>query len=301
MSQAYKDLSKYTEDIVDTLQRPLLIIGKDLRVLFASAAFYKTFLVSEGETIGQEIYSLGNGQWNIPELKKLLEEVIPRQATFDNYEIRYEFPKLGVRTMLLNGRKLGSGEHPEAILLVIDDVTEGREVEHKLAMSEVRYRKLFETAKDGILLIDPTTEKIIDANPFLLDLIHYSEEEIVGKELWEIGAMQDKKYAKAMFAELQVKGYVRYEDIPLKSKDGKEHEVEFVSNRYPIDGTEMIQCNIRDITDRKIIEKKAAAYLEGLEKLNKMMTGREIRMVELKAEVKALTEKLSNSVKKIDS
>ncbi|MDO8516228.1 MAG: PAS domain S-box protein [bacterium] len=157
-----------------------------------------------------------------------------------------------------------------------------KDPKQQLAISELKFRKLFETAKDGILLIDPETEKIIDANPFLLELIGYSKEEAIGKELWEIGAIQDKQYAKAMFEELQTNHYVRYEDIPLKSKNGKEHEVEFVSNRYPLDGIEMIQCNIRDITDRKEAEKRATTYLNGLENLNKMMTGREIKMAELK-------------------
>ena len=181
---------------------------------------------------------------------------------------------------------------PEGALILSLDITERKHTGQQLLLSELRYRKLFETAKDGILLIDPATEKIIDANPYLLELIRYSKEEIMGKELWEIGAMQDAKYAKAMFEELQMKGYVRYEDLPLKSKDGQEREVEFVSNRYPINGTEMIQCNIRDITERKAAEKKAATYLEGLEKLNKMMTGREIKMTELKKEIDELKGKL---------
>lgn len=289
--EAYQGLSMYAADIISTLQEPLLIIGKDMKVLFANSAFYAKFLASQEETIGREIYSLGDGQWNIPDLRKIFEEVIPHQAAVTNYEIRHNFPRIGERIMLVNARKLTGDGHAEAILVLTDDVTERRNVEHKLLLSEVRYRKLFETAKDGILLIDPRTEKIIDANPFLLELIQYSKEEIMGKELWEIGAMQDIKYAKTMFLELQTKGYVRYEDIPLKSKGGQTREVEFVSNRYPIDGVEeMIQCNIRDITDRKAAEKKALMYLEGLEKLNQTMVGRELKMVDLKAEIAKLKQ-----------
>lgn len=173
-----------------------------------------------------------------------------------------------------------------------DEVEKEKETAHQLAISEVRYRKLFETAKDGILLIDPITEKIIDANPFLLEMIGYTLDEIVGSALWEIGTMKDVQATKLMFKELQEKGYVRYEDIPMQSKDGKKHEVEFVSNRYPVDGAEMIQCNIRDITDRKVAERRAATYLEGLEKLNKMMTGRELKMVELKATIEELKKEI---------
>jgi PAS domain S-box-containing protein len=139
-----------------------------------------------------------------------------------------------------------------------------KEIQHDLIASEVRYRKLFETAKDGILLIDPVTEKVIDANPFLLDMIGYSLDDVIGKKLWEIGAIKDIAASKALFKTLQEKGYAHYEGLPLQSKDGKEHEVEFVSNKYRIDGTKMIQCNIRDITDRKMAEKKTDTYLAEL-------------------------------------
>ncbi len=283
---------QYAKAIVDTLREPLLVIGNDLKVLFANLAFYDKFLVSEEETSGKEIFSLGSGQWDIPAFRKLLNEVLSKKTSFDDYEITHEFPKLGMRTMVLSGRKLDDSDHSEAILVVIADITDHRAMQQKWRNSEVRYRKLFETAKDGILLIDPLTEKIIDANPFLLEMLGYPLEEIVGKKLWEIAAIKDIPATKLMFQELQTKGYVRYEDLPIKSKDGKGHEVEFVSNRYPVDGAEMIQCNIRDITDRKAAEKKAATYLEGLEKLNKMMTGRELKMIELKKEIEDLQKKL---------
>jgi len=277
--------------VVDALQEPLLIVDAKMKVLLANTAFYTKFSTSEHETIGLSILSLGNGQWDIPEFKKNLKDIIADTALFNDCEAIYESPTAGRRTMFLSARRIEKAE-PGAILVLITDVTERSEVEHRLLISEVRYRKLFETAKDGILLIDPLTEKIIDANPFLLDMIKYSKEEILGKELWEIGAVKDIAYAKMMFAELQAKGYVRYEDIPIKSKDGKEREVEFVSNRYPIDGSEMIQCNIRDITDRKEAEKKAEEYLAGIEKLNKMMTGRESTLSELKAEIEELKKSL---------
>ncbi|MGB7957412.1 MAG: PAS domain S-box protein [Minisyncoccia bacterium] len=137
-------------------------------------------------------------------------------------------------------------------------------IQHELMVSETRYRKLFETSKDGILLIDPRTEKIIDANPALLKLTGHSLKNIVGKKLWEIGVIKDTEITKTLFETLQKKGFVHYEGLPLQTKDNKEHQVEFVSNKYPIDGTKMIQCNIRDITDRKVAEKRASAYLDEL-------------------------------------
>jgi PAS domain S-box-containing protein len=120
--------------------------------------------------------------------------------------------------------------------------------------SEIRYRRLFEAARDGILVLDPGTRKITDANPFMSELLGYPREELLGKELWEIGLLQDEAASRAAFCELQKNRFIRYEDLPLQTKAGKRHEVEFVSNLYDEDGREVIQCNIRDITQRKRTE-----------------------------------------------
>jgi two-component system cell cycle sensor histidine kinase/response regulator CckA len=126
--------------------------------------------------------------------------------------------------------------------------------EEELADSEVRYRRLFETAQDGILILDAETGLIADVNPFLLKLLDYSRVDFLGKALWEIGLFKDIGASKEAFRELQAKGYVRYEDLPLKSKTGKCVNVEFVSNVYRVNGGKVIQCNVRDITERKRAE-----------------------------------------------
>ena len=120
--------------------------------------------------------------------------------------------------------------------------------------SEIRYRRLFEAARDGILILDPTTRKIMDANPFMTELLGYRHEELLGKELWEIGLLKDEEASRAAFRELQKKHFIRYEDLPLQNKKGQRREVEFVSNLYMENGHEVIQCNIRDITERKRTE-----------------------------------------------
>jgi two-component system, cell cycle sensor histidine kinase and response regulator CckA len=125
-----------------------------------------------------------------------------------------------------------------------------------LRESEHRYRRLFETAQDGILILDAVTGKITDANPFLRNLLGYSLEEILGRQLWEIGFLKDRALSKDDFVKLQNEGYIRYENLPLKTKDGRPREVEFISNLYEVDGEKVIQCNIRDITERKLLEMK---------------------------------------------
>jgi two-component system, cell cycle sensor histidine kinase and response regulator CckA len=126
--------------------------------------------------------------------------------------------------------------------------------EEALRDSEARYRRLFETAQDGILLLDAETGLITDVNPFLVKLLDYSRAEFLGKALWEIGLFKDIDASKDAFRELQEKGYVRYEDLPLKTKGGRAINVEFVSNAYGVNSERVIQCNVRDITQRKHAE-----------------------------------------------
>jgi len=133
--------------------------------------------------------------------------------------------------------------------------TEGPKSQAVLQASEIRYRRLFEAARDGILILDPATDKITDVNPFMTELLGYSQQEMLGKELWEIGLLKDEAASREAFSELKRTHYIRYEDLPLQSKTGRHHQVEFVSNLYDENGHIVIQCNIRDITERKGVER----------------------------------------------
>ncbi len=123
-----------------------------------------------------------------------------------------------------------------------------------LKESEVRYRRLFETAKDAILILEGDTGRIIDANPFLQDMLGYSKAELIGKALWEIGPVKDIPASQEAMRHLQDNDYIRYDNIPLQTKSGEHKQVEFVSNVYLVNGWRVIQCNIRDITARKYAE-----------------------------------------------
>ena len=123
-----------------------------------------------------------------------------------------------------------------------------------LAASELRYRRLFEVTQDGILILDAATGAITDVNPYLIDMLGYSCEEFVEKKLWEVGAFKDIGASKDAFFALQKNKFIRYENLPLKAKDGRMVQVEFVSNVYSVGEEQVIQCNIRDITKRKRAE-----------------------------------------------
>jgi PAS domain S-box-containing protein len=120
--------------------------------------------------------------------------------------------------------------------------------------SEIRYRRLFEAAHDGILLLDVGTGAITDVNPFLTELLGYSHAELLGKTLWEIGLFKDIDASKLAFQELIANRFVRYNDLPFQTKSGKSVSVEVVSNIYRANGHQVIQCNIRDIRQREEAE-----------------------------------------------
>jgi len=240
----------YAEAVIEEVS-PLLVLDEKLRIQKANKAFCQCFKISARRTVNRRVYELGNGQWNIPKLRTLLEKILPRKSFFKDFEVTHQFEHIGRRTMLLSGRQL---DGLQRILLFIEDITERREAQTAMRASEIRYRRLFEAARDGILILDPDTRKITDANPFMTELLGYPHKELLGKELWEIGLLKDEKASQAAFRELRKKHFIRYENLPLQTKKGQRHEVEFVSNLYDEDGRKVIQCNIRDITERKRAE-----------------------------------------------
>ena len=173
------------------------------------------------------------------------------------------------------------------ILGIVRDVTERKKAEEKLKESEEKYRKLFESAQDGILIINTETGRITDANPFIEKLLGYNKNEFVGKQIFEISPFKDIVPNKNKFKELQRKKYVRYSHLPLETKKGKKISVEFISNVYPIDHSLVIQANIRDITEQKKAEEKLKQYQNTLENTIKKRT-QELsnKLIELKVSQK---------------
>jgi PAS domain S-box-containing protein len=137
--------------------------------------------------------------------------------------------------------------------------------------SELRYRRLFEAAYDGILILDPATRTILDANPYLSRLLGYTREELLGRELFEIGLLKDEAANRAAMTALRTGGYIRYDDLPLKTKDGRSTDVEFISNVYQEGDRQVIQCNIRDISARRRTELKLQEIAAQRERLGREM------------------------------
>ncbi|HKJ78858.1 MAG TPA: PAS domain S-box protein, partial [Prolixibacteraceae bacterium] len=161
-----------------------------------------------------------------------------------------------IKTVLWNSANIFDEEGRKIVSTIAQDITLRKRTEEALFNSEIRYRRLFESAQDGILILNSETGMIVDVNPFLIQLLGYSKENFLERTIWEIGFLKDIIDNKEKFLELQQKEYVRYDDLPLETADGKKIHVEFVSNVYLAGNKKVIQCNIRDITERKLAEEE---------------------------------------------
>ena len=198
-------------------------------------------------------------QFSAPDALALAKELRPNSPFIvvsgeNDLDLAVSLMKSGARDYI---RKDELARLVPTIKEVMHEVEVGREqqqAEHLMQVSEARYRRLFETAQDGILILDADTGQITDVNPYLIKMLGYPQEYFVGKKLWEIGSFKDSEASKSTFLELQTQGYVRYEDLPLEASDERRVDVEFVSNVYTVGDKKVIQCNIRSITRRKDAE-----------------------------------------------
>ena len=251
--------------VIDSAMDAIISVDGDQRVFLFNDAAEKMFRCTAVEAVGQPIDLF------IP----------PRFRSAHSAGIRtFGETRVTTRTMAapVSGLRQDGEEFPlEASIsqtevggqkfytVIMRDMTEKTRTQLALQASELRYRRLFESAKDGILILDAGTGQIVEVNPFLIEILGYSKDEFVGRELWELGAFKDIVSSKTAFVELQQHGYIRYEDLPLKTKSGLVKQVEFVSNSYLAGQSRVIQCNIRDIGERKLNETRLKEANDRLE------------------------------------
>jgi PAS domain S-box len=176
------------------------------------------------------------------------------------------------------------------------ELAEQKKAQECLRASEIRYRRLFEAAKDGVIILDADTGQITDVNPYLIEKLGYSKEEFISKKIWEIGAFKDTDLSKAEFRELQEKGYIHYDSMPLVTKDGRFFYVEFVSNKYLVEGTKVVQCNIRDITERKKAESALRESEKKLKEQNVLLEQKNAALREIMNQNRDEKERLEKQV-----
>ena len=243
----------FFKDIVWTIRDPLVVLDKNLRVLLANHSFYQLFKMKQKDTVGVKIYDLGDRQWDIPTLRTLLETILPDKVAFNDYMVEHDFPSIGTRILLLNARRTPAPpKEAQWILLAFEDITERRELERILQASEERFHRAFETANDGMLLVEKTAGKIVNSNLAAEDLLGYSKRSLKTKNLWEIGLLKDAGHFKQTASELEAHGLVAMLDISIPTRRGGD----FPADVYLMDRAAVIQCNIREMTGRRQAEEE---------------------------------------------
>src|SRR5437016_1760957 len=179
-------LENFSQDIVNTVREPLLMLDTTLRVHSANSAFYQTFQVSSVETEYHLIYELGNGQWDIPDLRRLLEDVVPKSSVFNNFELVHTFPVIGRRVMLLNARRLKAGNHGELLVLAMEDVTERRRSEANVKAVETFAQNIVDTVREPLLILD-TALRVNYANRAFYQTFQVTAEDTEHHLIYELG------------------------------------------------------------------------------------------------------------------
>lgn len=290
-------MKDFANSLIDTIHEPFLLMSEDKIIMYANKSFYDDFKVTHEETIGKRVYEIGNGQWDIPKFHTLLDKILQDKEEFKGLEVETDFPTIGHKIMVLNARMVQLEPRTiEFIFLAIKDITDVRNKENELKEYEARYRRQFDTAHDGLLLLEYNTGRIVNSNPAISSILGYSLEDFKGKTLQDIGINDDMEFQNVL-SNLKDFGFVYYDYIVAKTKEGKTIDIEL----YLVDRTKLIQCNVRDITERKKKETELRIYYENLVETVKKNTAKlkekirdlepmmvENKMAELKETIKEL-------------
>src|SRR6202140_2912449 len=238
-----EDIETYAQDIVDTVREPLLMLDATLRVRSANRAFYQTFQVSLEETENRLIYELGNGQWDIPNLRTLLEDIVPKSSVFNDFELEHTFPVIGRRVMLLNARKLQAGRHGELLVLAMEDVTPRKRAEEALLKAGALQSAIFNSANFSSIATDE--KGVIQIfNVGAERMLGYTAAEVMNKITpADISDPQEViTRAKALSAELGTRITPGFEALVFKASRGIEdiYELTYIrkdGSRFPAVGS----------------------------------------------------------------
>lgn len=271
-------------ELLDNSPDAMVALSPERTVVYWNKGAENTFGYNRDEAVGRKLNELIIPANQVAEEERFLEEVMASgQSSCESLRNRKDgsLIPVDISTRVIRDEQ-GNIKY---ILSSKKDITYRKLAEEALQGSELRYRRLFESAHDGILILDADSGQIVDVNPYLIEMLAFSKEELAGKELWEIGAFKDIVASKQAFAELQQQGYIRYENLPLESRDGEIRQVEVVSNSYLAGESRVIQCNIRDTTERKLVE-------EDLRQTNQRLKGALAELLTKTQELASMTQQL---------
>jgi PAS domain S-box-containing protein len=271
-------------ELLDNSPDAMMALSPLGAVVYWNKGAENTFGYTRAEAIGRELSELIIPADRIEEDEKFFKQIIDSgQSTFESLRKRKDGSMIPVdiSTRVI----LDDQGRVKYIFSSKKDITDRKLVEEALQGSELRYRRLFESAKDGILILDGESGQIVDVNPYLKEMLGFSKQDLIGKRLWEIGPLKDVIASKIAFSKLQQHGYIRYDNLPFESCEGLVRHVEVVSNSYLAGESLVIQCNIRDITERKLTE-------EELLQTNQRLEGALAELLTKTAELASMTQQL---------
>jgi len=261
----FSENSEIAIELLDNSPDAMMALSPERTVVYWNKGAENTFGYSRDDAIGRELTELIIPADRVEEEETFFNKVI--ESGHSTFETLRKSKDGSLIPMDISTRVIRDDHgRVKYVLSSKKDITNRKLVEEALQGSELRYRRLFESAKDGILILDGDSGQIVDVNPYLIEMLGFSKKALVGKRLWEIGTFKDIVASKIAFAELQEQGYIRYENLPLESRDGVVRQVEVVSNSYLAGESRVIQCNIRDITERKLAEEDLRQTNERLKK-----------------------------------
>jgi PAS domain S-box-containing protein len=253
---------EFADLLIETVRESLVVLDDAMNVRRANQSFYATFQESPERTEGRPLFEWSDWTAKAGPLLAQARENSPKEG-FTSAEVDVDFEVLGKKTLLLNARRIPMpGEPGPLILLAIEDVTEKRDAEALLRTSEGRYRQLFESAREGILIVDAETGAALDVNPFLLQLVGFERDEVLEKKPWELPFAADPEMMRRGFDELTANNYAFDPDLELRKKGGGAAFVEALSSAYYLGRQKVAQYNLRDITARREAEREARRQKE---------------------------------------
>ena len=238
---------QHADAILDTIREPLLVLDDNLTMRSANRAFFDFFRTGLERVEGQSVYHIVDRQLDLAPVHQSLDRLLGGETQLRDIEFELEVPSSGRRTLLLNASRIAADGN---ILLAFEDVTERKQA------AEARYRRLFESARDGILILEEPTGQILDINPHAEQLFGYAAGELIGRKLWETEAARETPGLQAILEQARDQRAVRLSDVVFKTRDGRAIQTEIVAILYHEGDRRAIQLNIRDLTERRKFERE---------------------------------------------
>ena len=245
------EINRFRGEMLSQVSDAVIAFDSEERVIYLNLAAERLYGFDTSEALGRPLSEIYQSRWPRPEDRVVAMAILHECGEWrgecvhilrDGREMNVEAGATVLRDAA--GRSTGT-------LSVVRDVTERKRREDEVLVSEIRYRRLFETAHDGVLILDPATGKIIDANPVMTRMLGRRHDRLVGQMLFQVGLLRDETAGRNMIRDLKRANQVRYENLPIESLSGTQHEVEIVANLYDESDRPVVQCNIRDITERR--------------------------------------------------